>query len=254
MKEVTFINLQKTSITKIREIINESTMEELQFLIPSLKNDSRKGVQKILTTLNSKIAKYNNYLSLWELEESNNYNVIGCDEVGRGPIAGPVVAAAVTFDKRPSLFGLRDSKRLNERQREEFAFKIKKQALKFEVEFVDNRIIDEMNILNATKLAMFNSVESIANDDSLILLDGNFSIQTQNPQRSIVKGDDRCGSIAAASVLAKVYRDNYMREMDKLYPEYGFIQNKGYPTKEHLTAIKDHGLTPIHRVTFKGVK
>ncbi|WP_353894557.1 ribonuclease HII [Proteinivorax hydrogeniformans] len=248
------IKVQDASIQQIKQRVNESSIDQLNALIPQLKNDSRKGVQKILASLNRKINGYKSYLKLWEWEESSNYKVVGCDEAGRGPVAGPVVAAAVTFNNRPNLVGVKDSKRLNSSQREALASEIEEQALYFDVQFIDNDIIDELNILNATKLAMKNSVERVAKPDSLILIDGNFAIETKLKQKSIIKGDDKCGSIAAASILAKVYRDRYMEEMDKLYPEYGFSQNKGYPTKEHLDAIQTYGVTPIHRITFKGVK
>lgn len=179
-------------------------------------------------------------------------SVAGVDEVGRGPLAGPVVCAAVIMPLEESLAirGVDDSKKLSPKKREALAEQIKKVARAYAVSEVDERIIDEINILQATRLGMKRAVESLGITADMVLTDGTMTLDIALPQRSIIKGDALVYSIGAASILAKVYRDALMREYAALYPEYGFETNVGYGTKEHIEAIKEVGICPIHRRTF----
>lgn len=176
----------------------------------------------------------------------------GCDEAGRGPLAGPVVAAAVILagDYQHDL--LNDSKKLNRDQRESLRLEIETEALSWAVAFVDNQKIDEINILNASFLAMHKAVEQLDKTPELLLIDGNrFTPYPDIPHECIIKGDGKYLSIAAASVLAKTYRDQLMEKLARQYPEYGWERNAGYPTQAHRQAIKEFGITPYHRKSFR---
>lgn len=182
--------------------------------------------------------------------------VIGVDEAGRGPLAGPVVAAAVILPPDADLPEVNDSKKLSEKRREAAFGRIQQIALGWGVGIVDAQRIDQINILQATFEAMAQAVErarAMADDGSepCILIDGNQKLRSwQGEQRPVVGGDRKSLSIAAASILAKVTRDRMMVEYDQLYPGYGFARNKGYAAKEHLTALEENGPSPIHRITF----
>jgi len=175
----------------------------------------------------------------------------GCDEAGRGCLAGPVVAAAVIL---PSDFHhpfLNDSKQITEKKRDILRPIIEKEAQSFGVSFVDNHEIDEINILNASFTAMHRAIDQLKTKPSLLLIDGNrFNPYNNIPHECMIKGDARFASIAAASILAKTYRDEYMVEIGKTFPSYNWKKNKGYPTKEHRLAIKAFGPTPFHRTSF----
>jgi len=175
----------------------------------------------------------------------------GCDEAGRGCLAGPVFAAAVIL---PDDFGnetLNDSKKLSERQRDELRLIIEKNAIAWSVARVDPKKIDEINILNASYLAMHLAVSRLDVRPQLLLIDGNrFTPYPSIPHQCIVKGDGKFMSIAAASVLAKTHRDEYMKKLHDLFPQYNWKQNKGYPTKAHRQAIAQYGITPHHRLSF----
>ena len=177
----------------------------------------------------------------------------GVDEAGRGPLAGPVVAAAVIFPRGCSLDGIKDSKKLSPKRREELFCEIEKFALTTAIAIIKPEIIDQINILRASLLAMEQAVEKLNTQPDYILIDGNYPIRIQIRQETIIKGDAKCCSIAAASILAKVTRDAIMGHYHLLYPQYNFKRHKGYPTKEHLEAIRQFGPSPIHRKTFKGV-
>lgn len=179
--------------------------------------------------------------------------VAGVDEAGRGPLAGPVVAAAVILPRNCSLENLNDSKKLSSRQRETILDLIKKYAISTAVGIVDPEIIDTINILRASLLAMEKAVNSLNPLPDSLLIDGSNRISVSLPQETIIKGDSKSCSIAAASILAKVTRDSIMINYNDAYPEYNFIKHKGYPTREHLEAIRRFGASPIHRKTFKGV-
>ncbi len=177
--------------------------------------------------------------------------VAGVDEVGRGPLAGPVVCAAVVLplQEERRILGIDDSKKLSPKRREALAARIKEVALSYRIEEVSAQEIDEMNILQATRLGMKRAVEGLSACD-FVLTDGNMTLDIAQPQRSIVKGDALVASIGAASILAKVYRDALMCEYAKLYPWYAFERNAGYGTKAHIEAIRSMGICEIHRRTF----
>lgn len=180
--------------------------------------------------------------------------VAGIDEAGRGPLAGPVVAAAVVLDDLQPLHGVKDSKKLSPAQREKFFPLIQATALGFGIGIVDAGVIDEINILQAALLAMKRAVEQLPCLPNFLLIDGTHRIESPIDQRPIIGGDNLSLSIAAASVLAKVTRDRLMEEYHGQYPQYEFNRHKGYGTRLHRDHIKTFGPCPIHRKTFKGVK
>ncbi|WP_430813362.1 ribonuclease HII [Carboxylicivirga sp. RSCT41] len=176
----------------------------------------------------------------------------GCDEAGRGCLAGPVVAAAVILPKDFKHELLNDSKQLTEKQRQKLRPVIEQEAIAWAVSFVDHREIDEINILKASYVAMHRSVDQLTTKPQHLLIDGNRFIPYKGIDHTcIVKGDGKYLSIAAASVLAKTHRDDYMEKMHEQYPFYAWDKNKGYPTKVHRAGIKEHGISPIHRKTFR---
>ncbi len=174
----------------------------------------------------------------------------GVDEVGRGPLAGPVVAAAVVFDNGINITGINDSKKLTEKRREELNEIIKTKALSFGFGIIEHYEIDEINILQATLKAMKIAVENLKIKPDIILIDGNKSFNTETKTKTIIKGDSKSFSIAAASILAKVKRDTMMKKEAEKYPLYFWEKNKGYGTKQHIEAIKKYGATPLHRKSF----
>ncbi|MBW1926961.1 MAG: ribonuclease HII [Deltaproteobacteria bacterium] len=180
--------------------------------------------------------------------------VAGLDEVGRGCLAGPVVAAAVIFSPDIHLPGVRDSKALSSKQREDLNRAIRDKALAVSVAQVESAEIDRINILKASLKAMAQAVDSLDLRPRALLVDGNQAIPHILPQKTLIKGDQRSLSVAAASIVAKVFRDSLMEEMHRHYPYYNFAGNKGYATPEHRKAIKLYGCCPIHRRTFKGVR
>ena len=176
----------------------------------------------------------------------------GCDEAGRGCLAGPVVAAAVILPTGFKNNILNDSKKLSEKQRDELRRVIENEALGWAVGIVDQKIIDEINILNASILAMHHAIEKLKIIPEHLIIDGNrFNPYKEIPYKCIVKGDSKYMSIAAASVLAKTHRDELMQNLDKEFPEYLWAKNKGYPSKQHREAIKKHGISHYHRKSFK---
>jgi ribonuclease HII len=174
----------------------------------------------------------------------------GVDEAGRGPLAGPVVAAAVIFRKSTFIKGVNDSKLLTEKQREALYDKIISSAIAYSISIVEPVVIDEVNILNATLRAMKQSVDDLKIKPDLVLVDGNRKFQSDVPVVTIVKGDSKSFSIAAASILAKVTRDRLMKKLAVQYPVYLWEQNKGYPTRLHREIIKQYGPSPFHRKSF----
>ena len=190
--------------------------------------------------------------------EKNLYNkgvefIAGVDEVGRGPLVGPVVTACVVLPKEYILEGLTDSKKLSEKKREYFYDIIMKDALGVGIGIKDEKVIDEVNIYEATKLAMYDAISNVGCKVEHVLIDAMKLEDLNIPSTSIIKGDYLSQTIAAASVIAKVTRDRMMDELDKKYPEYNFKKNKGYPTKEHKEAIEKYGIIKEHRKTFKPV-
>ncbi len=200
---------------------------------------------------------------MWEFEhnaKTHGYKIVaGVDEAGRGPLAGPVVSAAVILPQNFECVGINDSKKLSEKQRNYFFTIIRKQAIAVSTGIASHDEIDQINILQASLLSMKRAVENLSNPPDFIapdflLIDGKFTINMDITQTALIKGDSRSISIAAASIIAKVTRDAIMADLHKKYPHYNFIRHKGYPTRAHKKAIVKYGPCPVHRMTFKGVK
>lgn len=191
---------------------------------------------------------------MWSIENTwfeKGFQIIcGVDEAGRGPLAGPVCAAAVILPPNADIPGLNDSKKLSDKKRRELFPIIKEQAIAYGIAFVDHEIIDEINILQATYKAMGEAIAQLDRKPDLALIDGNRAADFGVPTETVIHGDSLSASIAAASVLAKVSRDDYMLKMAQVYPQYGFEIHKGYGTKAHYAAITEHGTCPIHRMSF----
>lgn len=193
-------------------------------------------------------------VELWELEyeliDSGINPICGVDEAGRGPLAGPVCAAAVILPRGLEIPGLNDSKKLTEKKREALFNVIIESAVSYGIAMATVEEIEELNILGATYLAMNRAIAGLNTVPALALIDGNRNEKIECPSRTVIHGDARCASIAAASILAKVTRDRYMYEMAEKYPQYAFDKHKGYGTKAHYAAIREHGVSPIHRPSF----
>ena len=246
------------SISEIKEILGNCPMEKLPEQMKQFEADSRKGVQTALASFRKKYEKHQQELArldeiltyergLWEA----GYGLIaGIDEVGRGPLAGPVVAAAVILPKECKIEGVNDSKKLSAKKREELYDIILEKAVSYGIGVVSNERIDEINILQATYEAMREALSQLQPKADYILADAVTIPMVSTPQRGIIKGDAKSMSIGAASVVAKVYRDRMMEAYEEVYPGYGFASNKGYGAAEHIDGIKRQGITPIHRRTF----
>lgn len=191
---------------------------------------------------------------LWTLENEIYDSGINClcgvDEAGRGPLAGPVCAAAVILPRGLEIAGLNDSKKLTEKKREALYDVICENALAYGIAFAEVEEIEQLNILQATFLAMNRAIEKLSVTPELALIDGNRNTGISMPSRCIVKGDSLCADVAAASILAKVTRDRYMMQLHEQYPQYHFDRHKGYGTKLHYDAIREHGASPVHRMSF----
>lgn len=185
-----------------------------------------------------------------DLYEKGYKLIAGVDEAGRGPLCGPVVAAAVILPENYKIEGVNDSKKLSEKKRELLYDKIINEAVAVGVGISDVDVIEEVNILNATKMAMKEAISKLSVKPDFVLIDGNQMIDIDIEASTVVSGDAKSESIAAASIIAKVTRDRMLYDYDKVYPEYGFAKHKGYGTKAHIAAIKEYGLTPIHRLSF----
>ena len=235
--------------------------EESDPFIRELEKDERKGVQNSLAKwrrqkererlLHAKFREMNQYE---EKVRSEGFQLIaGIDEVGRGPLAGPVVAAAVILPSDFYLTGINDSKQLSEKKRLEYNERIRKEAIAVSVAMIDAVEIDEINIYQATKKAMKTAIACLKPGPDFLLIDA-MKLETPYPSESIIKGDAKSVSIAAASIVAKTARDQLMKELSVVYPEYGFEHNMGYGTKEHIQAVQQYGITPCHRKTFAPIK
>ena len=189
----------------------------------------------------------------YEEKYSNLNYICGVDEVGRGPLVGPVVASAVILPKNYFIEGLTDSKKLSKKKRDYFYEVIKKEALAIGIGIVDNKKIDEINILEASRLAMKQAINSLSIKPDIILTDA-MRLDMGISEEDIIKGDLKSITISAASVIAKVTRDKMMEELHEKYPMYNFIKNNGYPTKEHIEAIKKYGIIKEHRKSFRPIK
>ncbi|MFP4697516.1 MAG: ribonuclease HII [Eubacteriales bacterium] len=248
--------MTKQCISDIKEILDLTPMEDIQQVIHRYRIDDRTGVQKLIKRYEKKLKDY--YKELERLDKMSEYErkyksfnyIAGIDEAGRGPLAGPVVAASVILPKDVKLLYINDSKKLSESKREELYDRIMSNAVSVAVGISTVATIDDINILQATYKAMENAVEELEVIPEVLLIDAIKLTNIKIPQESIVKGDSKSISIAAASIIAKVTRDRMMYEFDKLYPGYGFSKNKGYGTKDHIEAIINLGPCPIHRQSF----
>lgn len=235
--------------------VYEEWMEEIA-------KDERLGVQKAWSQFQKRLQKQQILLEQYKekcafdirfLPSSTGY-VAGVDEAGRGPLAGPVVTAAVILPNDcEELVGLDDSKQLSAETRERFAQLVKKHAIAYAVHFQPSTEIDRLNIYEATKQSMKASVESLTVKPDFVLVDA-MTLPIQIPQASIIKGDAKSLAIAAASILAKTARDDYMNQLDKQFPQYGFAKHAGYGTKQHIEALHEYGITPHHRQSFEPIK
>lgn len=244
------------------EIILQEVQSADDPIIEDLKTDPRAGVQRLinqktktLEKLKSQQADYEGRLHFEKkiLEDHPDALIAGVDEVGRGPLAGPVVAAAVILPADTSLWlEVKDSKQLKGEKRSQLAALIKREALSYAIAAVEPIVIDRYNIYEASRMAMVEAVKMLKKEPSHLLVDA-MKLDSALPQQSIIKGDQRSLSIAAASIIAKEERDQLMRDYAVLYPEFGFEQHMGYPTKKHMEALNDFGKTPIHRNSFTPV-
>lgn len=251
-------SIAELNIKQIKTLLAQAEPPERAALLAQLAADPRSGVQKLIVQTQKQILKeeqlHAHFLYLKQIEtefHNQGYQYIcGTDEVGRGPLAGPVVAAAVIMPDDCVIYGVNDSKKLNAHAREELALEIKEKALACAIGEISPRIIDAVNILQASRLAMAEAVRKITHPIDLIAVDGWANPLFTLPQQAIVQGDSKCFSISCASIIAKVYRDRLMEKLDEQYPGYNFAQNKGYPTKEHYQALKELGPSDIHRISF----
>jgi len=253
---------EKSSVEEIQEFLAALDESEQQKYLNLLYNDKRKSIQKLVqkyqSLLAKKLAEKQRLLKMWDFEKSlyhQNYQyIVGIDEVGRGPLAGPVVAGAVILPPFCFIEGLNDSKKINEKKRKLIAEQIKTKAISWAIGTVDAPTIDKLNILEATRYAMFLAVKALGIKPEYALVDGKKNPLLKIPQLGIIKGDSLSASIAAASIIAKVYRDEIMDTYNKLYPGFDFAANKGYGTQQHIEAISTIGSCPIHRKTFAPIK
>ena len=244
------------SAAKIKEILQAASMEKLPEFIAEYENDPRSGVQKLVSSALKKIDALEKErqrienLKKYEKEYAQYTYICGIDEVGRGPLAGPVVAGAVILPKDCDILYINDSKKLSAAKREELYDIIMEQAVATGLGTIGPDRIDEINILQATYEAMRQAIAQLSPQPDLLLNDAVTIPKVTIPQVPIIKGDAKSISIGAASIIAKVTRDRMMVYYDSIYPEYGFASNKGYGSAEHIAALKKYGPTPIHRRTF----
>lgn len=253
---------EEKKITEIKEEFenieqnDNEVYQKYKALINIYSSDQRSGVQKIIDKYKKCILSYEKELERtenmkqYEKEYMSYTYICGIDEVGRGPLAGPVCAGAVILPKDCNILYINDSKQLSAKKREELYVEIKKQAIAGETAFMSHQVIDEINILQATYSAMREAINKLPVQPDILLNDAVTIPKVSIQQVPIIKGDAKSISIAAASIIAKVERDKLMEQYDLLYPEYGFASNKGYGSKQHLEALKKYGPCPIHRQSF----
>lgn len=252
--------MKRLSIAQIEEQLATKIDESDPFIL-EIEKDERKGVINSLVKWRKQKEqvkhfhdKFNEMQQYERKYHAEGYQYIaGIDEVGRGPLAGPVLAAAVILPEGFFLAGLDDSKKLSEKKREEYEKVIKREALAIGISMIQASVIDEINIYEATKKAMCSAIASLQLKPDFLLIDA-MKLDTPYSSESIIKGDAKSVSIAAASIVAKVARDQLMKELATSFPEYGFHQNMGYGTKEHILAIQQYGITSYHRKSFAPVK
>ena len=245
-------------IQEIKKLFSGADIDTLINLIPEYEKDERAGVVKLVESARKRV---NNFeaevertyrMKEYERKFENCRYICGIDEVGRGPLAGPVVAAAVILPKDTDIYYLNDSKQLSEKKRELLYDEIMEKAIAVGIVYADQAVIDEINILQADYEAMRIALSKLSVTPDILLNDAVTIPGVDIPQEPIIKGDAKSVSIAAASIVAKVTRDRFMVDMDKVYPGYGFASNKGYGSAEHIAALKDIGPCEIHRRTFIG--
>lgn len=244
------------TIKEIKEMLKKTVSEEE---LDSLEQDPRAGVQKLLISYHKRQAKLlekkESFLKRFSYEKEfwqKNQCVAGVDEVGRGPLAGPVVTAAVIIDQDFDLLDVNDSKKLSPERRLKLYPKILEEAVSVGIGVKSPAVIDQINIYEADRQAMAQAVRALNIKPDALLVDA-MDVPVDLPQVKLIKGDAKSNSIAAASIVAKVFRDKLMDDYAKIYPQYGFPNNAGYGTKEHIEALKKYGPTPIHRKTFAPV-
>jgi ribonuclease HII len=251
------MDIQQMTIAQIKKWFMHAERTEISSYLPRLRSDERSGIRQLLKQWEQKEEQLEQRLKHWnelnreekQLKQDGVTLIAGVDEVGRGPLAGPVVVAAVILPADFFLLGVNDSKQLKKEEREEFAKHIQEQAVEYSISFIDAKEIDRINIYQATIKAMAQALEELHTPPQFALIDA-MKLPINLPHKSIVKGDTKSVSIASASILAKVARDDWMTQMAQLYPQYGFERNMGYGTKEHISALQTYGPTPIHRRTF----
>lgn len=244
------------SIGEIKQILNQSSFTDLPEVMKQYEADERAGVKNELKKAKARLQKYEQEkertyaLSEYERKYADYMHICGIDEVGRGPLAGPVVAGAVILPKDCDILYINDSKQLSEKKREELYDIIMEKAVAVSVGYASVERIDEINILQATYEAMRDAISKLPVSPDILLNDAVTIPQVAIPQIPIIKGDAKSISIGAASIIAKVTRDRLMVEYDSVFPEYGFASNKGYGSAAHIEAIKKNGPCPIHRRSF----
>ena len=245
------------TIKEVKELLSSNDVTEAQ--LAELEKDSRVGVQKLIVSYRKKqaklLAKKEAFLERFSYEKQfwqKGELVAGVDEVGRGPLAGPVVTAAVIIDHNFDLLEVNDSKKLSPEKRLQLYPKILSEAVSVGIGVKSAAVIDQINIYEADRQAMAQAVKALDVKPDALLVDA-MNVPIDIPQIELIKGDSKTNSIAAASIVAKVFRDKLMDDYDKIYPQYGFPRNAGYGTKEHVEALKKYGPTPIHRKTFAPV-
>lgn len=258
ISDIDISEISKLKVSEVSSILKELNYDEYEIFIDIFSNDSRTGIQKLCLKAQKELLGINKEKErLRKLNEFENKEyskgvkiIAGVDEVGRGPLAGPVVAAVVILPENCEIIGINDSKKLSEKKRNEIFEEIVEKSIAYSIGVADNNEIDEYNILNATYLAMKRALENLDIKPEVLLNDAVRIPDVNIKQIPIIKGDSKSISIAAASIIAKVTRDKMMVEYHEIYPYYGFDSNKGYGTNIHYDGIRSHGITKIHRKTF----
>lgn len=255
--------MSKIKIRDVEEKVKNMEVEQALIYMKELRDNYSINIDKIIEKYEKKKVKKD--IEFVRLEKMTVYEnkayekgytlICGIDEAGRGPLAGPVVSCALILERNDLINGVNDSKKLTEKKREELFPIIKERCISYGLGIVDEKKIDKLNILKATKLSMKLAIENLGVKPDYLLIDNEKLESVDIKQEGIVKGDSLSLSIAAASILAKVTRDKIMEDYDSVYPKYGFTRNKGYGTREHIEAIKNFGFCPIHRMSFiKNIK
>ncbi len=253
------MDISNLSITKIKELLSMENPENVsEELLVAVKSDERKGVQALFKAYRRSVAERERVAKLYTYEnecmKQGHELIAGVDEVGRGPLAGPVVVAAVILSPNCFIEKINDSKKLSEKTREKLYDEIMSKAVAVSCAFIDEKTIDRVNIYQATMNGMYEAIYALKPQPDMVLIDAMPLNKLDIACQSIVKGDAKSASIAAASIVAKVRRDRLMNDFAKIYPQYGFDSNKGYGTAEHVEALKKYGACKIHRCSFEPVK